>query len=185
MNKRILIDLDGVLADFVNGICKLHDKANPYALMSNHGNYGLEHLIGMTDEEMWKPVDQYFWEDLEVMKRGYSLLCDLNHCQDVGICTSPGRTGAPAAVAGKRAWIKKHLGEHFLDRTIFVKDKEWVAGPGAILIDDTNHQVDNFIYRGGSAVLFPQPWNRYHNMPEGDIDGWLRLQLGNLGVKGL
>ncbi len=44
--------------------------------------------------------------------------------------------------------------------------KELNAGSGAILIDDSDSNVQKFRDAGGTAVLFPQPWNENRDKRE-------------------
>lgn len=63
MSRRILLDLDGVLADFVNGACAAHGVNNPYK-KGERGIESVEESIGLSVEEFWKPLDFKFWKGL-------------------------------------------------------------------------------------------------------------------------
>ena len=40
------------------------------------------------------------------------------------------------------------------------------AQAGALLIDDSDHNVIQFRNHGGQAILFPQIWNSNHHLPD-------------------
>ena len=44
------LDMDGVLADFVDGVCQAHDRAFPYDDPSNYGHFDIEPLWGMSSQ---------------------------------------------------------------------------------------------------------------------------------------
>ena len=43
--------------------------------------------------------------------------------------------------------------------------KHFCARPDALLIDDSDHNVEAFLAHGGQAILVPRPWNPLHCMP--------------------
>jgi hypothetical protein len=43
--------------------------------------------------------------------------------------------------------------------------KASVAGPGKILIDDKNENIDEWEAAGGIGILYPRPWNRLAGNP--------------------
>lgn len=48
--------------------------------------------------------------------------------------------------------------------------KELNAKSGAILIDDSDKNVENYRAAGGCAILFPQPWNKNSQYIESRTD---------------
>lgn len=53
--------------------------------------------------------------------------------------------------------------------------KHLLAGPGRILIDDKNENVDSFRAAGGDAFLWPQPWNRAWSYNNPNRIEWLKV----------
>lgn len=153
---KILLDMDGVLVDFNGGFCELHgrdgfvpDRWDAYSAW------------GMTDHDLWAPtLDPDWWATLDWTDEGLPLLkfcVDAAGEDNVYFLTS-GRSAA--AAAGKTAWIERELGREWLDNLLIGHCKHLCAGPGRLLVDDGDHNVDAFIEAGGLAALVPRPWNR-------------------------
>jgi len=43
---------------------------------------------------------------------------------------------------------------------VLTRDKSLLARPRAVLVDDSDANVDAFRAAGGAGIVFPQPWNR-------------------------
>ena len=67
----------------------------------------------------------------------------------------------PGCPAGKVSWLHSHLGSHFRDFLIG-HQKFLCAKHDVVLIDDSDHNVEQFRAHGGQAILFPQIWNSNH-----------------------
>lgn len=162
---RLLLDMDGVLADFVGGVCIAHNRPNPYEDPANFGKFDMEHLWGITHHEFYEPTNNVeFWANLRKTPEANALVElaeDLVGEQNVAILTAPSR--ADQCLIGKRAWIASHY-PRYGDRLIFapMRSKRFLAGPTNILIDDRDRNVDDFIAAGGHAVPVPRSWNRWH-----------------------
>ena len=154
--KTILLDIDGVLADFVTGsieACGLpitHDEVTQW-------NYYEPY---MTKEEFWKRIhaQKYFWEDLPVYPGAHLLVEVMKQVGAVYFCSDP--SGDDEAATGKIRWLKRHgfvnPGE---DNYILTPHKHLLAGPNVVLVDDYAENVKKFRDRGGEGVLYPQRWN--------------------------
>jgi len=77
---------------------------------------------------------------------------------DVRICTSPKKI-FDNCVAEKFAWLKKHLGEEFVERIVLTRDKTLVQGD--ILVDDKPH-ITGICTPTWKHILYDQPYNREH-----------------------
>jgi|DEB0MinimDraft_3_1074331.scaffolds.fasta_scaffold34118_3 5'(3')-deoxyribonucleotidase len=154
---KILIDMDGVVADFVGGICKAHNRENPYE--KGFTGYQIEEAWGITPDEFWKVTDNVeFWDGLDKFEWADELI---EHCENlVGIenmafCTAPSRN--PLCIVGKSMWLDRYFPKV---KRIFTKEKYFCANPQTILIDDTDAKIEKFYEHGGIGVNFPQPWNQ-------------------------
>lgn len=160
MIKQVLLDLDGVLVDFVKGVCKLHGKENPYIDDANHGHFDMDKIWGMTPKEFWGPCGYSFWANLEFHSEAEELLgilADTPGWNSVCILTSPCDTDG--CVDGKRDWVKKNLPD-FRKRLLIGSAKEFQTnGTNRLLIDDRNENIEKFERNGGWAWTFPRPWN--------------------------
>jgi hypothetical protein len=161
MKPIVFFDLDGVLANFVEGACKAHNSTlhfEPHLV-----TWGFPAQIGFTgvdDPRFWAPLGFDFWANLPAYEDGFALLKFAEETvgvERIGILTSPCDT--PGCVDGKRAWVNRLLPSY--RRRLFVGSaKELFAGPGKVLVDDHDPNCERFEVFGGRAVTPPRPWNR-------------------------
>lgn len=157
---KIFLDMDGVIMDFVGGIFKWYQTEG----LTHEDITGWNKIVtltceakGMTKSEFWKGLTDEFWEGLEFLPWAEDLIALLEPYKPV-LLTSPGSHGA----GGKQAAIRKGLKQFWRDdRYLIGPAKSYVAHPEAVLIDDSEKNVDAFSEAGGRAILFPQPWNRF------------------------
>jgi 5'(3')-deoxyribonucleotidase len=154
MIKRILLDCDGVLADFVTGTLKAHNRSEKHDDVG-YWDYYLD--WGMTAEEFWAPTKGWeFWNDLPKYPWADYLYQSLSDLGKVIIVTSP--SDCPFASAGKTMWLQRNFGIRAKD--IFIGgQKDAMALPTSVLVDDYPKNIEAFAKEGGKTVLFPQPWN--------------------------
>lgn len=164
-NQRIiLVDQDGVLADYQGKLLDIWRREHP--------------------EKIWVPVEELHEHDTErnypaaygdlleaiTLRRGFfrslkpiaggkealETLLAMGH--DVRICTAPKREHA-YCVPEKFAWIEEHLGKKWTDRIILTRDKTLVRGD--ILIDD-KPQVTGICKPVWEQIFYDQTYNRMH-----------------------
>ena len=164
--KIFLLDLDGVIANFVAGsieACELPITEDEVRQWNYYEPY-------MTRYEFWRRIHEqkYFWEDLPVYPGSYELVDHLGSRGDVIYCTDP--SGDVDAATGKIKWLVRNgfMGPGG-NNYVLTHHKHLLAGPGVVLIDDYPANVERFIQHGGEALLFDRPWNvgctdlvRYH-----------------------
>lgn len=167
MIDRILIDMDGVIADFVSPSLKAaaiplsHDECNMWNYFSGF----------MTEAEFWSAIESVdgFWDSLEPYSWAHSLVHMCKSVAPVYFCSSPARHKSCAGA--KIHWLREH---GFLkgtdDRFILTPHKHLLANPGTVLIDDGKHNIDAFRGAGGSAITFPMPWNDFADTNVKEVD---------------
>ena len=180
---KIFLDLDGVLVDFVGGICKWFNKPYPYDSPESKGVWEIDQLIGITHGAFWAAFhDIQFWQDLSWTKDGNDILeAAVRYAGDernVYLITNP--SAVSCVFYGKAAWVNNRLGTSWLDRTIMVKDKSLLAKPKHILIDDNDDNVDKFFRAGGTALLIPRPWNSMNDVAISSVDS-IKMFFKELG----
>lgn len=172
--KRILLDMDEVLCDFVGAACRIWaleleeveanweagrwDMSLPIQkTLVQKGRRESGHEL--TQEEFWKPINNNagFWIDLKATE----WMCEIMDLAgqitpDIHIISSPSH--CPTSYNGKVDWLKREFGRKF-DHFALTPHKEIFAGPGVVLIDDRESNCISFVEVGGEAILFP----RYHN----------------------
>jgi len=163
MITRILLDVDGVLADFVGGVCRAFDR-DPKQVIDAWpaGTYDVVNALGITKREFWSRLDGLgagFWDELEVYPWATEFYERLSDYAPVTLLTSCSRD--PGSAAGKVSWIKRLFGKDFRSYLIG-PDKIACAHPGALLIDDYERNTSEIEDAGGNSVLFPRVWNSHY-----------------------
>jgi 5'(3')-deoxyribonucleotidase len=158
--EHIFCDLDGIFADYLTPSLQLWGF-DPEAYPANCWNVwealgiAKSDYIGDIDRQpdFWRQIKPYDW-------------CDAlaGFFDDIGIrwsiVTSPWLFRHPTLHSDKVAWVRKYIGSHI--KCHIIDDKELLAKPGRLLIDDSDLNVSKFVESGGRAVLFPRRWNAMH-----------------------
>lgn len=184
--RTVLVDLDGVLADFEGAVAA--------RVLADHG---FLHTIHPRDRRGFSFVDDYtarfgagfaagikplmheagFYETLrplpgavdgvgELIARGWHVV----------ICTAPSLTN-PTCASDKFRWVATHLGDEHARRVVVTKDKTLVAG--RFLLDD-NPEVSGAHPPVWTHLLVGTPANTGVEHPERH-DGWPAL-LARVGM---
>lgn len=159
--KQICLDIDGVLADFVGGTAKL--LGFDPAVVDTWDYYP---LIGTTEDKFWRAIDAAgadFWYGLTPYPWLYILYKACKKIAPTILLTSP--SNHVSSVAGKLSWMHCYFGEKFR-AYLMGSAKEFCAGPGMLLIDDSDANCCKFREHGGEAILFPRPWNENRSLSD-------------------
>lgn len=148
MQKKLFIDLDGVLIDTIPAILKWHGLEIEWP----KGVYDIEEATGMLAQEFFN-INICDWavfpktpeaDDIMSMAPKYDTYI-LSACYwDEHIA--------------KTTWIKQCY-PHMVDKIIFTNHKALLARPHRILIDDSEANCLAWLKAGGQAILLPRPWN--------------------------
>ena len=157
--KVILLDMDGVIADFVGAIFALHNQEPNYKAWPK-GEYDCSKILGISRTKFWQLTDDSptFWKDMPRLENGLALYELLKKEREVFIATSPSRD--PKCSSGKIEWLQRHLGSNF--RNFILSPHKHLMAASGILIDDDDERCQKFIDAGGQAIVYPQPWNSNH-----------------------
>ena len=167
----ILLDNDGVMCDLHTPLMNIHRfKMQDW----KPGVCSIEEVTGLTAKAVWNHPEvthKDFWASLPKTPWADDLLALLRRrTSEICFLTKP--VLDPGCAAGKMRWFKKHYpGVKFLIGT----SKKFCAGPGKILIDDSEENVDEFNEYGGRGILFPRVWNKLHSI--GDPLAYIADQL--------
>lgn len=164
---HILLDMDGVV---VHHFIALGRAAGIEVSRDNWplGKDGIKAITGLdkaTFDSMVINGGADLWASMPAFPWFSSFFKALENIAPVYYLSSP-EYGA-GCVAGKVTWIEKQHGPSF-NRFILTTHKTLLARPTAVLIDDTQKNVDQFIAAGGQGILFQQPWNG-HTTPDPDL----------------
>lgn len=162
MTERCFLDMDGVLANFVEGVCRAHSRPDPYLDATNFGNFDIEIIWGMSARDFWTPCDgPTFWEDLQPMPDARNIIQAVTKkFGKDNICVLTAPSLSPYCVPGKRKWLKEWFPE--LKDVLFGSAKQFLAHPNSWLVDDQDNNVDSFLLAKGNGILVPRLWNREH-----------------------
>lgn len=158
----ILVDQDGVLADFS---LKIGEIIQAHPVLSPHYSDGIQKNFVIEDAfppELYEDVRRIyhtegFFRNLPPIPGaidGIKALRALGH--EVRICTSPLRV-YNHCVNEKYQWIEEHLGAEWTELMIPTRDKTLIRGD--LLIDD-NPQIKGLCIPEWEQVLFDAPYNR-------------------------
>lgn len=191
MTIKCYIDMDGVLVDQVDAICSAHSLINPYTV-SDHKLAGIwdfiPHIADMPEAEFWSKISTDIWANMppsKEFKEIINLVEDLIDHDNIAILTSPTTSNRHNCMEGKMLWIEKHLPK-YSKHVIFCKKKYFCANPSGILIDDADHNIDDFINHSGQGVLVPRIWNRYHHRRDVvmvSVENELRLAINQITAR--
>lgn len=161
----ILMDLDGVMADFVRSACLALGK-DPDEMYRTWppGEYDIAKVFGMETHALWDAVEaqgEDLWANMSTYPWSSTLYGECRKLAPVYFLTKS--TLDPRSASGKLKWMQGFLGDRFKARNFLIGPPKHLCGrPQNILIDDSNSNVDSFRKSGGNAILFPQPWNTRH-----------------------
>lgn len=177
MIKHILLDMDGVLAQFAESANRLFPQ--PLAEITE---WDMCIQLGISEDEFWNRVEQEgedFWTNLPEYPWAAGLVDALENFAPVTLASSPSRD--PHSCSGKRKWMNSRFGHRF-KKYMLGSDKWLMARPDRVLIDDNQENIRKFREHGGEGILFPQKWNDLsHISHNGDHISYVlqRLRLIN------
>jgi hypothetical protein len=146
--------MDGCVVDFIDGIMRAHNVMIP----PRDIRWNIFEQMGLDESTFWSVAGKEFWESLGWTAEGKDLVRGVEKLfgENVVILSSPCET--PGCTEGKRNWIRREL-PNYRKRCFFGSAKELLAGPGKILADDYEANIEKFGRAGGTALLVPRPWN--------------------------
>lgn len=159
---RILVDMDGVLADFERGFLddwRARFPERAYIPLEERNVFYVQEQYGEAFRaDTWAIMTTPgFFRRLSPIPGGAGALNAMrSEGIDVWLCTSP-LSGMPTCATEKFEWVAEHLGEWWTERIIIARDKTLVRGD--ILIDD-RPEMTGVEQPTWEHVLYDQPYNR-------------------------
>ncbi|HEX8548734.1 MAG TPA: 5'(3')-deoxyribonucleotidase [Cytophagaceae bacterium] len=168
MKKRLIVDMDGVIADIYGQFLKFEFE-NTKKLRDPSS------LIGKLEHEAFEHHDTYintvnFFFDAAPIVDSVQVLEKLNSKYDLYIVSSAMQF--PLSLIEKLQWLQKHFSFIHWKKIVFCGSKEIVQGD--IMIDDHFKNLDFF---AGKTILFSQP----HNMNSSNgrhirVNNWKEIE---------
>uniref|UniRef100_A0A4W4E2B2 5',3'-nucleotidase, mitochondrial n=1 Tax=Electrophorus electricus TaxID=8005 RepID=A0A4W4E2B2_ELEEL len=140
---RVLVDMDGVIADFEEGFLRKYRERypnEPYITLEDRRGFWVSTQYGELRSDLCEKAisiweSNNFFLELKPVPGALEAVKEMSKMEntDVFICTSPIKHYKYCPYE-KYAWVEKHLGPDFLEQIILTRDKTVVTGD--ILIDD-------------------------------------------------
>lgn len=159
----ILVDVDGVLADFDGWFMRLWAEKYPDRPRLDQSRRTSFKIVDEFSPEVRDDIraiysTKGFYRQLPVIPGAVEALHNMKDSGlDVWICTSP-LTEYRNCVLEKFEWIEEHLGADWVGRLILTKNKALVCGD--YLIDD-NPSLPGTDTACWKQLLFDTPYNRF------------------------
>ncbi|XP_026560399.1 5'(3')-deoxyribonucleotidase, mitochondrial [Pseudonaja textilis] len=169
---RVLVDMDGVLADFEGGFLEKYRARYPdlpyIALDERRGFWVSEQYgklqPGLSEKAISIWESKNFFMELNPLPGAVEALKEMAELEatEVFICTSPIKKYRYCPYE-KFAWIEKHFGHEFLEHVILTRDKTIVSGH--VLIDDRPDILGVERSPTWEHVLFTACHNKHLQLP--------------------
>jgi 5'-nucleotidase len=148
--KRILVDMDGVLADVYTRFAELYEEETGLRKKP-------EELIGIKEGEAYPEVLRWvhtpgFFKSLPVMPDSQRVMKLLNEAYEIIIVSMA--TEFPDSLTDKQLWLNEHFPFISWRQVVFCGNKSLI--PADYMIDDHFKNLDNF---NGKAIMYIQPHN--------------------------
>ena len=166
--KRILVDMDGVLADVYHRFFDLHEEET-----GSGKSFG--ETIGIKEGEAFPELARWvdtpgFFRNIPVMVGSQRVLLLLNERYDIVVGSMA--TEFPKSLIDKQLWLQDNYPFISWRQLVFCGNKDIIQAD--IMIDDHLKNLDNF---KGETIIFTQP----HNMNLSDtrhkrVDSWQEIE---------
>jgi 5'(3')-deoxyribonucleotidase len=166
--KRILVDMDGVLADVYSRFFQLHEEESGNIL-------SVEEIIGLKEAEAFPNQLKWvntpgFFRNAPLMPGSQAGLKKLNNNFEVIVVSMA--TEFPDSLTEKQLWLHEHYPFISWKQIVFCGRKEIINAD--IMIDDHFKNLDNF---HGETILFTQPHNmNLTNSRHKRVDSWEEIE---------
>lgn len=149
--EKIYFDMDEVLADFNRGVRKLCHMEPVDQTMSTKED----------DDALWSAIRDagHFYDKLEPVNGSVAMFMTLREkygdkCEILSAVPKPHR-GIVTAAEDKINWVRRLLGKDVVVNIVLRAEKRnYVKGPGYILIDDLEKNVREWEAEGGTGICF-------------------------------
>lgn len=150
LKKRLIVDMDGVMADIYSQFIAYEEKEFGY-------RQPIENMLGKKEGEVFKNIREYIHEDgffrnAPVMEGSLETVKALNEKYELFIVSAA--MEFPKSLPEKQQWLAEHFPFLSWKQIVFCGLKTVIRGD--IMIDDHYRNLDSF---EGRTILFTQPHN--------------------------
>jgi 5'-nucleotidase len=154
----VLVDMDGVLANFVEGFRQAW-KNKGFPGLDEWKNWNMSHHIPESHHHLIDPVmfEEGLFANLPVIPGAQQAIQEIvadGHV--VFVCSTP--AASDHCTTEKTAWLRRHFGPEIARKAIFTHDKTVVRGD--ILIDD-KPEITGVLEPYWRHVVFDCPYNQH------------------------
>jgi len=166
--KRILVDMDGVLADIYPRFLELY-KEETGLTRTNDELIGLKEGEAFPEHYRWVETPGFF-RTLHVMPDSQRVLKLLNEKYEIIVVSMA--TEFPESLTDKQIWLNDNFPFISWKQAVFCGNKSII--PADLMIDDHLKNLDKF---NGETIMFIQP----HNISNADhkhkkVSSWLEIE---------
>lgn len=159
IRQRVLLDVDGVLADFVSSAARVVERVTgaplpvdaleEWDIFRSYPKEVQNEIYGACKTEGWCLALEPYQGAVDFVRR-------LDEVADVYFVTSP--MGGPHWAYEREQWLKKHFGTHH-HKVVSTNAKYLCVGD--VFVDDKFSHVEKWskFHRPGIGVLWTQPYN--------------------------
>jgi len=158
--KRIFVDMDGVLADFLRGVERPEYIGHPLTSdAKGHTEY---------DERKEELTNKRLFRKLPPMVDMYDLVAYIKHTGlPWEILTAAGAVNRELVVYDKNEWIKEYVDPHIVVTCTFNgRQKAVFAKAGNVLIDDRADNIEAWEAAGGIGIVHTSAKNTIEKLKE-------------------
>lgn len=156
--KKIYLDMDGVIVDFVDAADRIFNIKSK----NQWNNMKKSHWTKINS------IGQKFWSDMSWTKDGKDLWNYLRkNYKDIQILSAHPLDKGESEL-GKRMWLRKNIGSAYAANAIICLgiDKQTYADVNNILIDDSERNVRQWINQGGIGIYHKNTKNTIKQLKE-------------------
>lgn len=157
MKPSLLLDVDGVICDFIGGMIRSHGwdiTPDDWTSWSHH------HTMGITDKTFWEPTwRKNWWSDLQPYPGAVEFVRMLASRFEITFASAIHLNWSSGPQLLR--WLTEHeffdaVGDH---RAYMLGERKSLLNGGGVLLDDYDDNCERFDRAGGRSIVYPQPWN--------------------------